>query len=456
MRKNFKWKLIAFLAVVASLLLLGGCKGCKFQYTLEEKREETGMTACVTYYTNDKGAYFGTSDTEKKLYFPAGAVAMNIGTDIVTNGTIPTPTRENYTLVGWHEAELGPTGEIMRDEDGNVVLKAEAFDFKTKLQNGDDIVLYAKWQKNEGIHVYLLCDGITEDAPFTITVGEGEDKKDVTVENNGKLVEYPYTQNVWYKTDPPKAKGYTFFGLYEDKECTKEVSATVNQNEKGDYTIYAKYIKGNWTILRTPADIQSKLLFATYIGNTNFYLANDIDCKDITVGKLGAFSRNLQGNGYTIKNLNVDAGEIMQSEVVVSTFGRITSKGKIENVTFENITFNSKLTTKGAEVRAKAYVLMQSMDEGATINNVAIKGTLKVNIIRDKICVYTNMLVDENGEYAWDYSNLLFGGDGTDTEQANLYGVDISGITETIVEMKDINGNDNYTIDLKKQTKSED
>ena len=99
---------------------------------------------------------------------------------------------------------------------------------------------------------------------------------------------------------------------------------------------------------------------------------------------------------------------------------------------------------------------MQSMDEGATINNVAIKGTLKVNIIRDKICVYTNMLVDENGEYAWDYSNLLFGGDGTDTEQANLYGVDISGITETIVEMKDINGNDNYTIDLKKQTKSED
>ena len=87
----------------------------------------------------------------------------------------------------------------------------------------------------------------------------------------------------------PKAKGYTFYGLYEDIECTKEVSATVNQNEKGDYTVYAKYIKGNWKILRTPADVKSTLFSAAYIQHSNFYLANDIDCKDITVNALGVF-----------------------------------------------------------------------------------------------------------------------------------------------------------------------
>ena len=100
---------------------------------------------------------------------------------------------------------------------------------------------------------------------------------------------------------------------------------------------------------------------------------------------------------------------------------------------------------------------MQSMDEGATINNVAIKGKININITRDKICVYTNMLVDNNGEYAWDYANVLFGGEGTDEVQvANGLDIDISAITEINVEMKDIYGNDNYVIDLKKQTISED
>ena len=142
--------------------------------------------------------------------------------------------------------------------------------------------------------------------------------------------------------------------------------------------------------------------------------------------------------------------------MVVSTFGRITSKGKIENVTFENITFNSRLVTENAEVRAYAFVFMQSVDAGATINNVAIKGEININVVRDKICVYSNMLVETEDGYAWDYSKVLFGGEGTDNEQVeNGLNIDISGATIN-VEMKDIYGNDNYVIELKKQTKTEE
>ncbi len=400
MKKRWKWKLIAFFAVLASLLLLGGCK---FQYTLDEKREETGMNACVTYYTNGNGAYFGTDVTMKKLYFSEGAVAINIGVDTVTNGAIPTPTKTNYSLVGWYEAKTDSEGKALLDSNGDVVLQSESFDFSQRLKDGDDIVLYAKWKKNVSVNVYLVCPEITPDAPFTLKDGN------TVLQNNALLKSYDYQsgKRPMPKT-APEAIGYTAFEYYTDVECKQVVQwPIVDDNSGEDCNIYLKYIKGDWTILKTAENVKS--MFET-TATTNYYLANDIDFGNNEVKCLSTFNSNLQGNGYTIKNLTVYSGEI--KDVTVSTFGQLTGNAKMENVTFENLTFKCTL---GSNVHAKAFVFCSSIAETVTINNVALTGQITMKITREKSGILDNM--ERGGE--WYFENVLFGGFETDQAAVN-------------------------------------
>ena len=397
MKKRWKWKLIAFFAVLASVLLLGGCK---FQYTLEEKREETGMNACVTYYTNGNGAYFGTDVTMKKLYLADGSVAINIGVDRVTNGTIPTPTRSNYTLLGWYEAETDDNGNPLKDETtGEVVLKKQAFDFKYRLQDGDDIVLYAKWQRNEAVNVYLICDEM--DTPFVV---DG-----VTLNNKDFLKSYNYQSNNQRPMpgSTPTVAGYTAFDFYMDEACTQKVAWPLVRDRDGDCKIYLKYIKGDWTILRDAESVQAMF---TSTATRNYYLANDIDCDGETMKASSTFNSNLQGNGYTIKNLNVSAGSI--KDMSVAMFGKLGAKAKIENVTFENVKLSCSLAT---DVHAEAYLFFSSTVSGATISSVTLKGNLTIDVKREKSGILDNMVKNN----AWVYTNVLFGGYATDEEALN-------------------------------------
>ncbi len=390
MKKRWKWKLIAFFAVLASVLLLGGCK---FQYTLEEKRAETGMNACVTYYTNGNGAYFGTDVIVKKLYFADGSVAINIGKDTVTNGTIPTPTRSNYTLLGWYEAETDIDGNPIIDETtGEVVLKKNAFDFKQTLKEGDDIVLYAKWQKNEAVNVYLVCDDLDGSA-----LVEGGFLKTYNYQSNNQRP-MPAANTL------PTVAGYTAFEFYADAACTQEVAWPLERERDGDCKIYLKYIKGDWTILKDVEGVQA--MFSSTAAR-DYYLANDIDCNNAIVTPRNTFNAKLQGNGFTIKNIVVGAGNI--KDMTVSMFGQLDENAKIENVTFENVKLTCSLESN---VHAKAFLLFSSMAEGATLENVTLKGNLTIDMKREKSGVLDNMVKNN----AWDYTNVLFGGFGTDEE----------------------------------------
>ena len=400
MKKRWKWKLIAFFAVISSLLLLGGCK---FQYTLDEKREQTGMNVCVTYYANGSGAYFGTKDTVKKLYFSDGSIAINIGVDRVTNGSVPTPTRTNYTLLGWYEAQLDDDGNVLKDSNGDVVLKDEAFDFKTKLNKGDNVTLYAKWKMDEAVHVYLVCDEITTDAPFTLSDG-------TVVENKALIRSYDYASNgKRSKPTPQTATGYTAFEYYMDEACTQVAQWPIDSATAGDCNIYLKYIKGTWSLLKTADNVKG--MFSS-TATRNYYLVNDIDCTGITVDDLATFTSNLQGNGFTISNLTVNGGTLRQSGAVVSTFGKLRGEAKIENVAFEHLTFKCTLADN---VKANAFIFCSEKEDTALINNVTLKGAIKMMVERETSAILTNM--ERNG--AWHTDNVLFGIAETDQEALN-------------------------------------
>lgn len=88
---------------------------------------------------------------------------------------------------------------------------------------------------------------------------------------------------------------------------------------------------------------QFKLIATTKDGmNKHYILINDIDFEDVSFAPIGnedkPFNGSLDGNGYSIKNLNVSADEY------VGLFGYVGLYGEIENLNVEKSTFtvNSK------------------------------------------------------------------------------------------------------------------
>ncbi|MBE5744645.1 MAG: hypothetical protein E7355_00725 [Clostridiales bacterium] len=394
MRKRFKWKLIAFLAVVASLLLLVGC-GPK---TLDEHRAEHNLDVSVTYCLENP-AEFGknTGKTKQTLYYTNGSKALNLTPDKPKINAIDMPIRGGYDFIGWFEAESGP------DENGNVVLKEEPFDFSQQLSNVD-IVLYAKWEREISVYVHLVCDEITADAPFII-----EEKKEDKVIQNGEVLKiHSFDSEGEFEADEddmPTATGYTGFAYYMDAECTTEVEWPLVKTD-ANTDIYLKYIKGDWQILRKATDIQTMLSFKD---TRQYYLANDIDCTNVTMTATSNFYANFQGNGYTIKNLTINGGKLSTNSGKSAFLGEISKDAKIENVIFENFTFKFEALENSY---VEAYIFSSSIADGAKLNNVRFKGTVTLDITLNDNAKVNNMLKFDE----WHKEHVFFGTGETDQE----------------------------------------
>ncbi len=434
MRKKFKWKLIAFFATIASLLLLGGCT---FNPTLEERMEEAGTEVLVTYYSNGTGSGFNknTSKTEVTLYLPENAIAFNLLTDTIEGNASKvdpyTPTRENYTFVGWYEAQLDENGEPLTNEKGEVVLSDEPYfavdgSNRETLPAGTHLKLYAKWQADVAVKVYLL---IGDEVETTTEYQISRDDTTVTIEQGGWLTDINFFNGECHRPSDKtlnknaafNASGYTLFDLYLDEDCQTRWSETIVQGDS-DVIVYAKFLAGNWTYLKNPNDVKN--LF-TAGAKTDFYLVNDIDCKDVTgITCVPNFNSLLRGNGYTISNLTINAGEIM-SESTASMFGNIGKTGGLQNVTFDGVTIKTTLLSGR---QAYAYALFESIWDTASVQGVKIK---TVDFILERTstdATFLNMYANDE----WHFNHVLFGGIVTNQEEVD------NGTAQTTVVNKNL------------------
>lgn len=121
--------------------------------------------------------------------------------------TLPTPTREGYTFLGWYDA----------DEN-----KVESFD-----PAGDTISVKAKWELLNTSHTitYVGVDGITNTNPETIS----ETGEDVTLVDVSKT-------------------GYTFLGWFDAAEGGNKVTTLVASETTEDVTLYAHWEEKEYTI----------------------------------------------------------------------------------------------------------------------------------------------------------------------------------------------------------------
>ena len=298
MKRRLKSTLIAVLLALATLFALAGCS---FRLSLEEYLEKNNLVARVTYYTN--GGVFNDDRNFKDMYYKEGDLPLNINVSDIESGTI-TLTRVDHEFLGWYFVEeLDENGEPVKDEFGEIKMGAEV-DFSVPMQKGDHWNVCAMWATLSKVKVKLACEA-TETIKIETSFSDTLEWKEC---KNGDVIrDYSFWGGYMQSTVEPSVNvennSHTFLKFYADAECTQEIVWPIAQPEKDaaekDVYIYAKYIKGDWNVIRNAEDVENMFATSDKEGE-NFYLVNDVDCFGETFAPATGFKGTLLGNGYTI------------------------------------------------------------------------------------------------------------------------------------------------------------
>lgn len=389
MKRSFKWKCIAALTAFASLFILGGCS---LGTSLDDVKEANNLTAQVTYYAN--GGLFESHSGTKEMYYPAGNPAAPIGLIDIPNVEIE---RDGFELEGWYE--------IVYDANGNPVYEnaetqeyklGDKVDFATRLQEGDHWVIAAKWTPLTKVRVKLVVfneDG-TQNTTAALAVGESSYKTGDEVRTfrytDGKANFEPFTTT----------SDYTFVEYYSDAACTTLVQWPVGEGEgvdtQTDTDIYVKYVAGTWNVVRKSTDILNMFSGLQNEGG-RYYLANDIAYTGGAITPLyNGLAAKLYGNGYKISGLKITAKALETRDIAV--FGEIKATADIRDITFENLTVTYEMKYTSAVTTLGAYFAFTGIQEGASVKNVTLGGTMAV-----KFGSETNNKVQNDFDTHWKY-----------------------------------------------------
>lgn len=409
MKKKLKQFLLVLFTVAAAALTFAGCKLNK---TLDDIKTDKDLTAQVTYYAN--GGEFNDESTIKKMYYKADTQALNIGV-VVPNSGSTNISRENFEFAGWYFID---TSAPVDAKTGACSLTATPVDFTQKLTEGEHWQIGAYWKGNGNIKVKLVVDGtdkITTDNGKQYGNGDYVLEKEYGTDNTAKMETAPFT---------PANKSYTFVAYYTDAACQNRLlNPTVLRDDANlqyetredgtkDAVLYAKYIVGNWKIVDDKADVRTMFNMMSMEGK--YWLLNDIDATGVIIAPDSLTALEIAGNGHTINGLTFQYSTMIQNVTPttaiagISIFGTVKSTTKITNLTLTNTTLDVDF---GGIESMNVYYVFTEMEEGATVENVSISGSVSVKAKADASIANLNSL----GSLV--YTHCLFGkGYATDEE----------------------------------------
>ncbi len=429
MRKRLKCKLIALGAALASLFILGGCK---LGESLEDVKTKYALTSRVTYYAN--GGLFEQTKSVKNLYYKADSKAIDITPDSkIANISLK---YDGFDFLAWYHAETDENGEIVyADEEKTVpVMSDEVADFSKPLENGEHWTLVADWAKQARVNFFLVSDDLADGESVKF-----DDEKSVA--NEELIREYKFEGDSLRKIKednflPAEDSGYTFVQLYKDKACTPESLMTDSDwpiaRTETDVNLYAKYIKGTWSILETAEDVED--MFGAegelYSASKRYYQIADIDCADVQIDPNASFNCEWQGNGFKMKNLTVKK-ESIGNKSTVSFFGKIGDSAKIENVTFEdiNVQYVTALEGESKTFYINTYLLFESIKAGAAVQNVKFDGNMRVVFWDNDMGLQERSNIQSDGQGGWTGWQYATGDGAIETgAESAVAGFDVTGM----------------------------
>jgi hypothetical protein len=333
-------------------------------------------------------------------------------------------SRSGYSLVGWYserQEKVDENGNALDDygELCSVSGNAQGYtysgkwDFDTDVLKVEDgnyssenvvMTLYAAWVPNFTYTFYTqTSDGEWKvastyeynpaissgklDLPYWADEVEGVDKTTVS----GEMV----------YGDFPMVENKTFSALYRDSAKTDKVTTSYVEHSGGinletgtaispNNNFYLDLLDGTWFHIYTAKQfISNSRIDGSYI------IYDDLDFTDLgwSVGLAqGDFTGSIVGNGHTFSNISIE--QTNYSQLRGGVFGRIMPTAKLENVTFDNVTYSLNAATRF--VGGQFGLFAGSIDSSAKLENVKVKGELHIGNVYSNYSYYQVGLLCSN------------------------------------------------------------
>ena len=362
--------------------------GCSAEQTPYEINDADNYTVSVKYDANG-----GTFTTNTSVMFSSYNIS-GMKTNADGNAEIPllapedsrrgndafTAYNSGYFLAGWYSERT----ETL-DEQGNpVYVYSGRWDFENGLLEVDPtrtyssaepvMTLYAAWVPLFEIEFYDLHSGEYLSSYTFDPAAEGELLVPAWDTESGCIEMYDF----------PTRSGYTFSAAYYDPEGTQAVKAVVDHPGAVDYSngvgkdtsmkLYVDYMEGEWYhIYNVEQFLDNASVSGSYVLHEDLDFAGQIWPTALMYGN---FSGTIEGNGHTIRN--VELAQTNNSKVNSGLFGYLTETARLRDVTFENVTFTIKA---GTRVAGASYGLLAgTISSGASLEEVRILGsTLQID-----------------------------------------------------------------------------
>lgn len=409
--------ILAACGLLVTVLFLNGCATKKTPYATNDLE---GYSVSVKYDAN--GGQFHDSNTAVIVdSYKVSDMATNSQGQVEIALLPPNDsgrgidgsaaTRSGYFLAGWYSQRTET-----QDEAGNIgYTYGGKWDFEKDRLTLDpkgnyssaepELTLYAAWIPLFEVQIFDLASGEKIDTM----------RFDPTTDDEILLPAWDETTGTVKMNGFPERDGFTFNGAYYDEQGQNPVTtpALVHSGKideeygAGCFTsmkLYVDYMEGEWYhIYNAEQFADNASLKGNYILHADLDFSEEIWPTSLVYGK---FAGTIQGNGYTIKN--IDLRQTNNSKVNAGLFGNLTEEASISNVTFDNVSFT---IAAGARNAGTSFGLFAgSIAEKAVLDGVKItNSTLKI----DSGCYFASD----------DYSIGLICGMGSDTK------LDHSGIT---------------------------
>ena len=361
---------ILILLLVLTMLLVTGCTEEPTPYEVNDAEQ---FTVSVKYDANG-GTFTTNTAVIVDSYDPASnAKIALLPPDAKERGNDAfTAVNNGYFLAGWYR-------ECTKQSDGTYIYSGK-WDFENDLLEIDPageyssaepvMTLYAAWVPMFRINFRDLQSGEILDT-YTFDPNTGASLTIPALNEETGAVEMQKF---------PERSGYTFNSVYYDAEGTKLVdtpevvhTGTVNYEngtaENGTMDLYIDWTEGEWYhIYNTEQFLDNASVNANFVLHADLDFAGEIWPTSLMYGN---FSGSIQGNGHTIRN--VELTQKNNSKVNAGLFGHLTENASLTDVTFENVTFTIQAGTR--VMGTNFGLLAGTVSNDAQLENVHIRSS---------------------------------------------------------------------------------